>query len=147
MLVNHRHAVNYVAINRYHVTGMGYHDVACLDFVKRNLNLNAILIQPDEPGLLAEGTQQHFLGVVLGLFDQHPSKRKADTHDRTGENFQGGQTAQYNDGVQHVYAQTFLLGDDFIGSDETGNGGIGKQDCGSRHQYRGGKLGDTGQGQ
>ena len=58
------------------LAGVDDDDVAGLEPVERDLDLDAVAIEPDEPRLLAEGVQEQLLRVVLRLLDQHPAEAR-----------------------------------------------------------------------
>ena len=55
VLVDHGHPFLDEPVDRHDLAGIDDDDVAGLEFIQRDLDLDAVLVEPDVPGLLAEG--------------------------------------------------------------------------------------------
>ena len=109
VLVDHRHAFDDLAVDRHDFAGLDDDDVADVQLIERSFDFDAVPQQPDEARLLAEDVQQHFLGVVLRLLEQHAAEAQAPRKHRAGEDLTGRQAGRDDDRVEHVDAQPLLL--------------------------------------
>ncbi len=112
VLVDHGHPLDDVAVDRHDLAGVDDDDVALLEPVERDLDLDAVAVEPDVPRLLAEGVQQQLLGVVLRPLDQDAAEAQAPAEHGAGEDRHRPQAADDHDGVEHVDAEPLLLEED-----------------------------------
>ena len=112
VLVDHRHSLDHVPVDRHDLAGVDDDDVALLEPVERHLHLDAVAVEPDVPRLLAEGVQQQLLGVVLRPLDQDPAEAQAPAEHGPGEDRHRPQAADDHDRVEHVDPEPLLLEQD-----------------------------------
>ena len=115
------------AVDRHHLAGVDHDDVAGLEPVERDLDLDAVAVEPDVPGLLAEGVQEQLLGVVLRPLHQDAAEAQAPAEHRPGEDRHRPQAADDHDRVEHVHPQPLLLEEDLAGLLEGRDRRVGEQ--------------------
>jgi len=109
VLVDHRHALDDVAVDRHHLAGGHDDDVVLLELVERYLDLDAVAVEPDVPRLLAERVQQQLLGIVLSPLDQHAAEAQAPAEHGSREDRHRPQAADDDDGIQDIDPEPLLL--------------------------------------
>ena len=87
-------------------------DVALLQRLGRHLDLDAVTVQPGIAGLLAEGVEQHLLGVLPRLLHQGPAEAQAPAAHRAREDRHGPEAADDDDRIEGIHSETILFQED-----------------------------------
>ncbi len=140
VLIDQRHSLDDVAVDRDHLARGHDDDVTLGELVERHLDLYPVAVEPDVSRLLAERIQEKFLGVVLCPLDQHTAEPEAPAENGPRENRHRAEASDDDDGVEHIDAEPLLLEEDVPRLLERRNRRIGEDRGGHRQEGRKRKL-------